>query len=61
MEALNGLFDQPLRVIVVGVETFSDDLRDQDVPVVHMSWRAPTEEEQSNKALASRLAAMLGR
>ncbi len=61
MDGMKNLFIQPVRVVAVGVETFTDDLRAQGVPVVQMSWVAPTEQEKDNRELASRLAALLGR
>lgn len=56
---VEGLFGRPMKVVAVGIESFSDDLRSQGVPVVQMDWRAPSEEEERNRKLAERLAAML--
>jgi len=35
------LFNQPLRVINIGLEGFAEDLEAAGVPVVHLDWRPP--------------------
>jgi hypothetical protein len=35
------ILDQELKVVSIGVSTFADDLRSQDVEVVHVDWRPP--------------------
>lgn len=60
-EILNGLFGQKVKVVNVGIESFYDDLKSQDVPVVQMSWTVPNEADKQNRDLANRLAALLGR
>lgn len=35
------LFQQPLQVINVGIAMFSDDLKKQQVPVIHLNWTPP--------------------
>jgi len=32
---------QPMRVINIGLESFAEDLRNVDVPVIQMDWRPP--------------------
>jgi hypothetical protein len=32
---------QPVRVINIGLESFSEDLRKDEVPVVQVDWRPP--------------------
>ena len=38
---MTSLFKQPLNVINVGIEMFSDDLKKQHVPVTHLDWTPP--------------------
>ncbi len=38
---MTSLFKQPLNVINVGIEMFSDDLKKQHVPVTHLNWTPP--------------------
>lgn len=59
--ALRGLFRQQVKVVNVGIESFYDDLKSQDVPVVQMNWSVPNEEDKQNRDLANRLAELLGR
>lgn len=35
-------FDEPLRVINVGIEMFAEDLKAEGIEVVHLDWRPPT-------------------
>lgn len=42
-----------LRVINIGLESFADDLRTQDVPVIQLDWRPPA---GGNPELAALLA-----
>lgn len=39
MNKIDSLFKSKLNVINMGLESFSKDLKEQDVPVVQMSWR----------------------
>jgi len=32
---------QPMRVINIGLESFAEDLRNVDIPVIQMDWRPP--------------------
>lgn len=61
MSSLQGLFSESVAVIGVGLETFSDDLRSQNVSVVHRAWSAPTEQEKKDRELADKVAALLER
>ena len=38
---LNGLFQQRISVINVGLESMAQSVRDQDVPVLHLDWSPP--------------------
>ncbi len=35
------ILNERLKVVNIGVSTFADDLRSQDVEVVHVDWRPP--------------------
>jgi hypothetical protein len=35
------VFDQPLRVVNVGLELFAAELATAGVPVIHVDWRPP--------------------
>ena len=35
------ILNQKLKVINIGIPTFADDLRSQDVEVVHVDWKPP--------------------
>ena len=47
------LFKAPLRVINVGLEQFAEELKQLDVPVIHVDGRPPA---GGNKKLADLLA-----
>ena len=40
-ETPNGLLNQQIKVINVGLAGFSRELADQDVPVLHVQWTPP--------------------
>lgn len=61
MKKVQGLFGQPTKVVNIGIEAFYDDLKAQSIPVIQMSWSAPSEEDKRNQDLANKLAALLGR
>lgn len=64
---MTSLFKQPLNVINVGIEMFSDDLKKQHVPVTHLNWTPPgqgnvaviraLDKIESNAALQEKIAA----
>ena len=35
------ILTEKLKVVNVGIKTFADDLRSQDVEVVHVDWKPP--------------------
>lgn len=41
MSKINKLFNSNLQVVNMGLESFSKDLKNQNVPVIHMNWRPP--------------------
>ena len=50
-----GLFDEPLRVINIGLEIFAEELRGAGVEVVQLDWRPPS---GGNPHLAALLASL---
>lgn len=57
VKPINELFRKDLVVINMGLESFADNLKDQDVKVLQMNWKPPA---GGNKKIAS-LLAKLGR
>ena len=55
MQQLTDLFNQPLKVINVGIPSFADDLKIQNVPVVHVEWRPPAGGNKKVIALLDRI------
>lgn len=47
---------QPMRVINIGLESFAEDLRSADIPVVQMDWRPPAGGDMRLVALLDSLA-----
>jgi deoxyribodipyrimidine photolyase-like uncharacterized protein len=41
MDKINELFNQELKVINMGLESFADELKQQGVEVVHVNWKPP--------------------
>lgn len=41
MSKINKLFNSNLQVVNMGLESFSKDLKNQNVSVIHMNWRPP--------------------
>ena len=37
--SVNELFKEELKVVNLGLESFYDDLKGQDVPAVHVQWK----------------------
>ncbi len=52
MNKINDLFNEELKVINIGLESFYKDLKDQDIKTIHVKWR-PT--AGGNKKIASLL------
>jgi hypothetical protein len=40
------LLEQEIKVINIGIKEFVEALEDQQVPVIHVDWRPPTEEDE---------------
>lgn len=57
VKPINELFKKDLVVINMGLESFADNLKDQNVKVLQMNWKPPA---GGNKKIAS-LLAKLGR
>ena len=41
MKPLNGVFEKPLKVVNLGLESFYQDLKRQSVETIHVDWRPP--------------------
>ncbi|MGW8180286.1 MAG: hypothetical protein ACWGQW_16230 [bacterium] len=41
MNTKQPVIGREMRVINIGIERFSDDLKEADVPVIQMDWRPP--------------------
>ena len=41
MDSKSAVLDREVRVINIGIERFSDDLKEANVPVIQMDWRPP--------------------
>ena len=50
------LLDGPVKVVNVGLQGFADDLRRQDVAVVHVDWAPPARGNAKLADLQRRLA-----
>ncbi len=50
-----GFFDEPLRVINIGLEVFAEDLEAAGVEVIHLDWRPPSAGNPHLAALLARL------
>ncbi len=54
-QAQNGLLNQKLKIINVGLEGFSKELADRDVPVVQVQWSPPAGGDPKLAELLSKL------
>lgn len=41
MESKSSVLNREIRVINIGIERFSEDLKEANVPVIQMDWRPP--------------------
>ena len=41
MDSKSAVLDREVRVINIGIERFSDDLKEANVPVIQIDWRPP--------------------
>lgn len=41
MDSKSKVLDRDIRVINIGIERFSEDLKEAGVPVIQMDWRPP--------------------
>jgi len=53
MSNINELFNKELKVINMGLKSFAEELKSQDIKVVHVDWRPPA---GGNKKMAALLA-----
>lgn len=55
---VNELFKEELKVINMGLGSFANDLKSQDVAVIHVDWRPVA---GGNKKMASLLSKLIGK
>ncbi|MGI6157266.1 MAG: fdrA domain protein [Saccharofermentanales bacterium] len=55
--AVKDLFKQDLKIVNMGLESFYDDLKSQDVPAIHVDWKPAA---GGNKKMASLLGMLRG-
>jgi hypothetical protein len=49
------LLQEEIKVINIGIKEFMEALEEQQVPVVHVDWRPPTEEDEGIENLLDSL------
>ena len=52
---IDELLKAPLRVVNVGLERFSRDLRDNNIPVIEVDWSPPAGGDAKLRELLSKL------
>ncbi len=55
MNKINELFNQELKVVNIGLESFYKDLKDQDFKAIHVKWRPVAGGNKKMASLLSRL------
>ena len=55
MSKINELFGKDLKIINMGLESFANDLRDQEIETVHMNWKPPAGGNKKMMSLLSKL------
>ena len=55
MGKINELFNKELVVINMGLESFHNDLKDQNVETIQMNWRPPAGGNEKMASLLARL------
>ncbi|NLL80745.1 MAG: fdrA domain protein [Tissierellia bacterium] len=55
MSKINELFNKDLRVINMGLESFYNDLKKQEIPVTHVAWKPVAGGNKKLSSLLSRL------
>ncbi len=49
------LLQEEIKVVNIGIKEFMKALEDQQVPVVHVDWKPPTEEDEEIEKLLDSL------
>ncbi len=55
MSKINELFKKEISVVNVGLESFYNELKSQDVKAIHVDWRPPAFGNKKMSSLLSRL------
>jgi hypothetical protein len=50
-----GILQEEVRVVNIGIREFVQALDEQEVPVVHVDWRPPTEDDEEIEDLLKAL------
>jgi hypothetical protein len=46
MKTINDIFGKELKILNIGLEQFTEDLKSQDVKAVQLDWRPPAQGDQ---------------
>ena len=49
------LLEDPVKVINIGIREFMEALEEQEIPVIHVEWRPPTDEGEEIDTLLESL------
>lgn len=55
MSKINELFKKEVKVLNIGLESFSEELKSQEVKTIHMDWRPPAGGNEKMMALLAKL------
>ncbi len=55
MKKINDLFTSEMKVINMGLASFAQDLKEQQVKVIHVDWKPPAGGNQKMTSLLARL------
>lgn len=53
--SINDLFTKELKVVNMGLESFYNDLKEQDVSAIHVQWKPSAGGDKKMSSLLSRL------
>ncbi len=55
MNKINELFQQKLKIINMGLESFNKDLKKQNVKTIHVDWKPPARGNEKMISLLDKL------
>lgn len=53
--SINDLFSKELKVVNIGLESFYNDLKDQNVSAIHVQWKPSAGGDKKMSSLLNRL------